>query len=191
MENEASLYDGYIAYLKRRDNSRYLESKRKYFECTHCHYLPRRPKFRYESPRSQLDPETGLPKLRHYCMCEACAHFWSRHRFRLTPEIRKRLKLQGNNNCNICGVFKRPHKDLDIDHCHRTNHVRGHLCVACNTGLGRYNENIDLLLQDVDHLMNGRFNQVSHAAVRYFRNSANVLKEAIAYLRIHNLLSNI
>jgi hypothetical protein len=61
----------------------------------------------------------------------------------------------------------------------------------CNIGLGRYNENIDLLLQDVEHLMNGRFHQVSQPAVRYFRSSANTLKEAIAYLRIHNLLSSI
>ncbi len=188
-EHGRQLYSEYIEYLKGRDNSRYLESKRKYFKCKFCKYLPKRPKFRYEKP---LDPRTGLPPLHHQKVCQACADFWSRHRFRLTPEIRKRLILQGNNHCNICGVCKRPHKDLDIDHCHRTNHVRGHLCIKCNVGLGTqgYNENIDLMLRDIDHLMNGHFYRVSHAAVRYFRNSANTLEKAIAYLRIHNLLSS-
>ena len=190
MDQKAQLYKSYIEYLKRRDNSRYLDSQRKYHECKFCSHVTRRPTFEYTKP---LDKTTGLPKIHHYRMCKACHHFWTRHRFRLTVEIRKRLKLQGDQHCNICGLHKSQfEKGLEIDHCHKTDHVRGHLCIYCNVGLGNngYNDNIDRILSDIDHLMNGYFHRLSPGAA-YFRNSVNVLREAVAYLRIHNLLSDV
>ena len=52
--------------------------------------------------------------------------------------------LKGQNNqCKICGkefVFERNKENLNkipcVDHCHRTNKVRGLLCRMCNISLG-------------------------------------------------------
>jgi hypothetical protein len=65
-------------------------------------------------------------------------------------DFSKRLELFGNQ-CNICGV-KLVNKKLSLDHCHKTNKLRGFLCDKCNIGLGYFNDNSELLLKAVDYL---------------------------------------
>jgi hypothetical protein len=43
---------------------------------------------------------------------------------------------------------------LSIDHCHETGKVRGLLCDACNTGIGRFSDQVDLLQKAIDYLEN-------------------------------------
>jgi hypothetical protein len=52
------------------------------------------------------------------------------------------LKYQ-NNQCAICK--KSSDKRLQIDHCHNTNKIRGLLCFNCNTGLGKFEDNIEFI----------------------------------------------
>jgi hypothetical protein len=43
--------------------------------------------------------------------------------------------------CVICGS----EEDLVVDHCHKTNTIRGMLCNHCNKGLGHFRDDPDLL----------------------------------------------
>ena len=43
-----------------------------------------------------------------------------------------------------------------VDHCHRTNKVRGLLCQTCNTGLGSFKDNEELLLKGAEYLAKSR-----------------------------------
>lgn len=60
----------------------------------------------------------------------------------------------------VCAICKEPEKTarkgipqrLAIDHCHETNHVRGLLCVNCNTALGKFNDNKFLLESAISYL---------------------------------------
>lgn len=66
------------------------------------------------------------------------------------------LKKQGYK-CAICNmtsaISKRVHnKFLSVDHCHKTNKVRGLLCDFCNNGLGRFKDNTKFLLKAVKYL---------------------------------------
>jgi len=57
-----------------------------------------------------------------------------------------------NGLCKICGNTEtslQPNgkelKDLCVDHCHKTNIVRGLLCHGCNAGIGHFNDDIKKL----------------------------------------------
>jgi len=69
----------------------------------------------------------------------------------LTVEQVEQMALTG---CAICrttdwnGRHARPH----IDHCHETGRVRGVLCSECNTGLGKFKDNPNLLRRAVEYL---------------------------------------
>ena len=71
----------------------------------------------------------------------------------LTPKDYHRMFEAQNGLCAICrtadtGRFK----VFAIDHCHRTDAVRGLLCDKCNRGLGMFNDSIAMLEQAIAYL---------------------------------------
>lgn len=62
------------------------------------------------------------------------------------------LVLMQNNICLICenefGENLRP----CLDHCHKSNEVRGALCYACNTALGKFKEDKKILERAIKYL---------------------------------------
>lgn len=73
-------------------------------------------------------------------------------------EYRAMLDRQGGR-CAICGADACvTGKRFAVDHCHRTNQVRGLLCHCCNTGIGQLQDNPVIL----------------RAAIRYLEESQNV-----------------
>jgi hypothetical protein len=55
--------------------------------------------------------------------------------------------------CAICGKHQSEQKKrLEVDHCHVTGHVRALLCTNCNTALGKFYDNEDLLYRAADYL---------------------------------------
>lgn len=76
----------------------------------------------------------------------------SHARFRLkgiTKEIYDAMCLQQQGKCKIC---LRPHDNLHIDHCHKTNKVRGLLCGNCNRGLGIFKDSPRTLMRAAAYL---------------------------------------
>ena len=66
-----------------------------------------------------------------------------------------------DGQCAICGdylVFRSPHasKTFHVDHDHRTGEVRGFLCGNCNTGLGRFKDNPDIVQAAATYLAQWR-----------------------------------
>ncbi len=65
----------------------------------------------------------------------------------ITFEQFQQMKSDQNNTCAIC---KKPEnhkykKNLSVDHCHKTNKVRGLLCHSCNVVLGLIKEDLGIL----------------------------------------------
>ena len=56
--------------------------------------------------------------------------------------------------CAICKSNESQAKKLAVDHCHKTNKVRGLLCSECNTGLGKFDDNLTYLEQAIKYLKN-------------------------------------
>jgi hypothetical protein len=43
-------------------------------------------------------------------------------------------------------------KPLAVDHCHETGKIRGLLCSACNTAIGKFEDRIDILVSAQKYL---------------------------------------
>lgn len=46
-------------------------------------------------------------------------------------------------------------KKLCVDHCHETGEVRGLLCSKCNTAIGMFQEDINVMYRAIEYLSKG------------------------------------
>ncbi len=74
----------------------------------------------------------------------------------------KDMLKEQNGVCSICGllesdILRGKIKSMSVDHCHENGHVRGLLCSKCNTGLGAFKDNIDILASAISYLKNAEY----------------------------------
>jgi hypothetical protein len=89
-----------------------------------------------------------------YFLCSPCKADMNRlDRFGLSPaDYEFLLKIQGYN-CAVCNdPLKLKQYRFAVDHCHDSDDVRGVLCVRCNTALGSFDDDPDLLLRAAEYL---------------------------------------
>lgn len=79
-----------------------------------------------------------------------------RHYYGITLEQYYELLTAQDGVCAICGAAFVNNGDkkgrLDVDHCKTTGRIRGLLCSSCNTGLGWFRDNADLLVKAAAYL---------------------------------------
>lgn len=102
-------------------------------------------------------------------MCKSCNREWARndrlknkdkyrHRdlkrnYGITPTQYHGMLIEQNGVCAICKQPEiRKNGWLHVDHNHRTMLVRGLLCGNCNTGIGKFGENISFLENAIRYL---------------------------------------
>lgn len=74
-----------------------------------------------------------------------------RAKYGLTPDDYLSLLGQQNNQCGICANELSP-TATHVDHDHATGVVRGLLCFLCNTALGKFRDNPDVLRAAISYL---------------------------------------
>lgn len=67
----------------------------------------------------------------------------------LTLEELRAIEERQGGGCAICAVVG---ARLYVDHCHATSAVRGLLCNRCNTGLGKFGEDADMLRRAIAYI---------------------------------------
>lgn len=70
-------------------------------------------------------------------------------------EYEELLAAQGGV-CRICGGQNLNQRRLGVDHCHVTGKVRGLLCNYCNSGIGYFKDDLDLIIKAYHYLMTSR-----------------------------------
>ena len=71
----------------------------------------------------------------------------------ITLKEYNRLWEEQEGCCKICGEHETVlNKTLHVDHCHTSGKVRGLLCSTCNTGLGMFKDNQEILKNAVEYL---------------------------------------
>lgn len=80
-----------------------------------------------------------------------------RKKYGMTVEVYLAMSEAQGHVCKICG---NPETDkygnLHVDHDHETNRVRGLLCGNCNTGLGKFRDDPNLLVAAIAYLAAAR-----------------------------------
>lgn len=129
-----------------------------------------------QKARYDKDPEKVCAASRKWCRDNPEKHAatkrnWSRRNpDKVAAQQRKKnygiseiefhkLFTDQNGKCAICGFqfpgmftgdrTQSPH----LDHCHISGKIRGLLCSACNTVLGRSKDSVDILLNAVQYLL--------------------------------------
>lgn len=72
--------------------------------------------------------------------------------FGITEKQYLQMLQEQENLCKICNNAFENRRDTHLDHCHKTNTVRGLLCGACNKGLGHFKDNIENLQKAIKYL---------------------------------------
>ena len=119
-----------IALTKENQDSRSFE-KRKCYVCKHC--VSERIK-KHSSPEKQRDYD-----LKRF--------------YGITQREYEIILEKQDGKCAICLVSSDDYgKRFHVDHCHTTNKVRGLLCSSCNTGVGMFKDNSDILTKAAQYV---------------------------------------
>lgn len=79
-------------------------------------------------------------------------------RYGITLEQYEQMLEAQGGVCAICGrperskVYKHGPRSLAVDHGHETGRIRGLLCFSCNTNLGKFDHDLDLLRSAIEYL---------------------------------------
>lgn len=85
-------------------------------------------------------------------LCSRKAHL--KNTYGISLEEYEDMLKQQNYGCQICGKTEMNYKNkvLCVDHNHTTGQIRGLLCGLCNSGLGKFLENKQLLLNTIKYI---------------------------------------
>jgi hypothetical protein len=75
-----------------------------------------------------------------------------RREYGLHPSGYNQMLVEQNKACAICKKPVEPNKKLNVDHCHKSQKVRGLLCFKCNTILGLANDDPSILTNAISYL---------------------------------------
>lgn len=145
--NKCKIDKSFIEFHKKKDRKDGIRS-----ECKKC--ISKHQKIHYSKPdikksriERQRTPEYRLQQRKHHLKKNYGISIY---------DYDKMLDLQGNK-CAVCKI-KTPNGQSDkyfhIDHCHKTEKVRGLLCSTCNMGLGLFKENIEVLNNLIQYIKN-------------------------------------
>lgn len=120
-----------------------------------------------EKSLSEYSPDYRVHH-QYQTQCKSCKREWARKDRKLRPDVYKHrdLNMYGiglddykkmlSEQNGVCAICHRPELKkrgyLHVDHCHRTNKVRGLLCGNCNTAIGKFYESIHYMKSAIEYL---------------------------------------
>jgi Recombination endonuclease VII len=85
---------------------------------------------------------------------------WLKHRYGITQaQYLQRLDAQGGV-CAICSEACATGRNLAVDHDHATGVIRGLLCQACNTAIGKLRDSPSLIHKAAAYLLKSHVNNL-------------------------------
>lgn len=119
-----------------------------------------------KSPNKKVCPACGVTHTERYVRycSETCREEGKKRkrerqkerRFRGHPITKDEYDALHEKQQGRCWICEEESK-LVIDHCHTEGHVRGLLCIPCNTGLGMFRDDVSLFSKAVEYLNKAPF----------------------------------
>ena len=109
---------------------------------------------RYHRERRARRKEQGLPS-RNTDALQRRAIYSSRlkKKYGITMDEFDAMLEEQNGCCMICGRHNTTQDNrFCVDHCHKSGKVRGLLCYPCNSGLGHFKDDIDMMFKAIAYL---------------------------------------
>lgn len=114
-----------------------------------------------EQPYS-ICPKCGEKWVKSHSGESYCAPCYSKYH-RVLSALKKENALPEDHICDICGKSEDQLKDMfgkggvvkskwRLDHCHISGEFRGYLCHYCNSGLGNFNDDPEILTKAITYL---------------------------------------
>ena len=124
-----NLKRGYHSWCRECES---IENRKKYVP------KPRRPKKEVDVNKVKLEAKKRILK----------------HRYSIDYDTYTKMYDDQDGKCKICGDIKDlgGNGGLLVDHCHQTIEVRGLLCNNCNSGLGKFKDNEELLMRAIEYI---------------------------------------
>ena len=91
----------------------------------------------------------------HRGTCKACSLVYNRTvRYGITEEQFNTMYREQDGHCFLCNIAEEDsiRGILMVDHCHKTGKIRALLCHACNTALGLFKDNPEVMLKAYNFL---------------------------------------
>lgn len=129
----------HVAAYQKKYREEHREQSRAYSREYHKTHKPK--------PRSSSSRAKVKPYMREFHL---------RKKYGITEDGYNRILEMQGGCCAICGTddpHGRNHNRFHVDHCHKTNLVRGLLCSRCNLGLGSFQDNILLMKKAITYIV--------------------------------------
>lgn len=75
-----------------------------------------------------------------------------RQNYGITPQTFEDMLKAQNGLCRLCGKPEYTTRRFCVDHDHKTGKIRALLCDPCNTGLGQFQDDPQLLAKAIEYL---------------------------------------
>lgn len=125
------------------------ESRNHRYQCKDCDRISRSSTANKDKHKAYLKQHYATNKIR-YAERSRKARLL---KLGVTIEMYDQMFVKQEGLCAICGSPEKiKNRRLATDHCHSTGSIRGLLCQACNTGLGKLKDCKETLLKAVKYL---------------------------------------
>jgi hypothetical protein len=109
----------------------------------------------YKRRRNALYPQKHDPEYRRQHYINVGRGVNMLRQYGITEAEFDALLVSQGGGCAICGRLDSGLKNrrMSVDHCHKTGKIRGILCAHCNHGLGKFNDDPDLMTVAITYLL--------------------------------------
>ena len=83
------------------------------------------------------------------CYCKKCwSYYITANRYKIPIET----VIEARRNGAECAICNEHSDSIKFDHCHKTGRYRGMLCHNCNTALGKFKDNVEILNNAINYI---------------------------------------